>query len=121
MTTDGPPSEEPGPTPGTGPLEKSVTDTDQAKRSATPRLCAADALRHRRQASYRCEPLASGHRDPWQPWRPERLSDRQVEGVVAAAAHLAAVGLTPVFDVPTLRQLRTSGHRGLADTLRGDR
>jgi len=48
------------------------------------KLCGAPtALRRRRQASYRCEPLASGHRDPWRPWRPARVSRVHAEAAVA--------------------------------------
>ena len=75
----------------------------------TGQQCGGDTvgaqLRRRRLASYRCEPLASGHRDPWQPWRPEWLSDKQLEGVAAAAVHLLDRDLLPLFDVSTLRQL----------------
>lgn len=58
-------------------------------------------------------------RDPWKPW-PGQLSDKQIEGAAAAAGHLAAAGLPPLFDVDTLRALWRAGHRGLADSLRGD-
>lgn len=123
MTNDrnGPPErEEPGPTPGTGPLEKSAgtTHTDKVHATANPRLCAGDALHRRRQASYRCEPLASGHRDPWQPWRPATLSDKQVEGAVEAAEHLRDAGLTPRFDLDTLRVMWRAGHHQLVNELR---
>lgn len=112
--------------PPTGPadVEEAVTQppiTNDAQRNAAPRQCAADALRRRRLASYRLVPLESGHRDPWQPWRPETLSDKQVDGVVAAVEHLAAVGLPALVDVHTQRALWRSGHHRLVNQLRGGR
>lgn len=87
--------------------------------TATGRQCSpGQSLRRRRQASYRCEPLASGHRDPWQPWRPERLSDKQIEGAAVAARHLLDLGMAPRFDIATLRQLWKAGHHQLVDELR---
>ena len=69
----------------------------------------ARQLRRRRMAAYRCEPLPPGHRDPWRPWRPEELSDKQVEGAAAAARHLLDMGVTPRFDTTTLRALYRRG------------
>ena len=74
----------------------------------------------RRQASYRLPVLDGGYSDPVQPWRPERLSDKQTEGAVLAAAHLRDAGLLPVFDLPTLRCMWRSGHHALVDELRGE-
>lgn len=112
-----PEREKPGPQPETGPLQKSgitkPANCDQP--NAQSRLCRADTvgvqLRRRRQASYRREPLADGHRDPCQPWRPERLSDKQLEAAVFAAEHLLAVDLPTLFDLDTLPQLVTGTWR----------
>ena len=80
----------------------------------TSRQCGAGpGLRRRRAASYRCEPLASGHRDPFQPWRPERCSSKQVDGVVDAAEYLRDIGYPPLFDLPMLRSLWRAGHHHL--------
>lgn len=89
-------------------------DSSNLECTAWARVCSARPLWRRRRAADRCEPLASGHRDPWQPHRPERLSDVQVDGAVAAAEHLAGHGLTPRFSTDTLRQLWAAGHRDLA-------
>ena len=72
-------------------------------------------------ASQRLAPLASGVRDPWQPWRPEKLSEKQTDAAAAAAAHLLACGYAPVFDIETLRAMWKAGHHQLVDDLRGGR
>jgi hypothetical protein len=77
----------------------------------------ARQLSRRRMASYRCEPLPSGHRDTFQPWRPEVLSDKQIEAAGIAARHLLHVGVVPRFDVVTLRQLWRRGDRAIAELL----
>jgi hypothetical protein len=74
-------------------------------------------LRRRRTASYKCEQLPSGYRDPFQPWRPETLSDKQVEAAGIAARHLLDMGVVPRFDTPTLRALWRRGDRALAQEL----
>jgi hypothetical protein len=79
---------------------------------------AADLCR-RRAASWRCAPLHDGARDAWRPWRPESLSEAQIDGAVAAACHLRAAGLQPVFDLDTLREMWREGHHSLVDDLRG--
>ena len=65
--------------------------------------------------------MASGCRDPWQPWRPEKPSEKHVDGAVAAAEHLLAVDLPPLFDLDTLRAMYRAGHHQLVDELRGGR
>ncbi|MBX7433474.1 hypothetical protein JDV09_15340 [Mycobacterium sp. Y57] len=57
--------------------------------------------------------------DPWRPWRPETLSDKQLDGAAAAAKCLAEAGLAPLFDAETLRGLwrRGGDHRVLAEEL----
>jgi hypothetical protein len=56
-------------------------------------------------------------RDPWQQWRPERLSDVQIEAAVAAAHHLLSQDLPPMFDVDTLRAMWRAGRRELAEAV----
>jgi hypothetical protein len=121
-----PERDEPGPHPEAGPIQKSATTTDKPNPITTPlRQCHADTvpvqLRRRRKESYRCEPLGeSGNiRDPWVPWRPEKLTEKDIDGAVAAAAHLLADGYVPVFDLPTLRAMWKAGHHQLVDDLRG--
>jgi hypothetical protein len=102
-------------------LHNSTTNSAKPNAAAS-RQCAADTvagLRRRRAASWRMECLACGCRDPWRPWRPERLSEKQIAAAVAAAGHLRDAGLQPVFDVPTLRELWRAGHHQLVDDLRG--
>jgi hypothetical protein len=77
----------------------------------------ARQLRRRRMGSYRCVPLLAGYRDPFQPWRPETLSDKQIEAAGIAARHLLDVGVVPQFDVVTLRQLWRRGDRAIAELL----
>ena len=101
---DRPPERErPGPHPETGPIQKSgITKPTNHGQTTTPhRQCHADTvpvqLRRRHAASYRCQPLGeSGNiRDPWQPWRPEKLSETEIDAAAAAAAHLLACGYPP--------------------------
>lgn len=74
----------------------------------------ARQFRDRRAASWRLPPLDCGVRDPWQPWRPEKLSDKQVAGAVDAAGHLLDLGYPPLFDVDILRAMWRAGHHQLA-------
>lgn len=124
----GPPERErPSPHPETGPLRKSgiAKPANHHQANAQSRQCHADTVpvqwRRRRQASYRCEPLADGHRDPWRSWRPNQLSDKQIDGAVDAARHLRDAGVEPLFDLPMLRAMWKAGHHQLVDTLRGGR
>jgi hypothetical protein len=81
-----------------------------------PRVCGATPLGRRRFAADRCQPIGdTGVRDPWRPWRPERLSDVQVQGAADAARHLLANDLLPVFDNNTLRALWRAGHSELVE------
>jgi hypothetical protein len=43
-----------------------------------------------------------------------------IDGAADAAAHLLAHGLTPVFDIDTLREMWRAGHHRLVDRLRSD-
>ena len=101
-----------------------TTATRIADCSGAPRQCHGDTvpvqLRRRRRESYRCEPLGNtgNVRDPWVPWRPEKLTDKQVAGAVDAARHLRDAGLEPMFDLDTLRAMWKSGHHQLVDELR---
>ena len=123
-----PEREEPGPHPETGPIQKSgITKPTNQVHDITPptRQCHADTvpvqLRRRHAASYRCQPLgeSSNIRDPWVSWRPEKLSEKEIDGAAAAAAHLLACGYPPVFDLPTLRAMWKAGHHQLVNDLRG--
>lgn len=77
------------------------------------------ALMRRRRAAERCEPDDNGWRDPWRPWRPERLTDSYVDGYRDAALHLLAQGLLPAPNVPAMRVLwgRRGADQRLARTL----
>jgi hypothetical protein len=74
-------------------------------------------LGRRRYAAARSVPLEDGNRDPWRPWRPERLSDKQVQAAVDAALHLLAADLPPQFDRVTLEAMWRAGHRDIAEQL----
>ena len=92
---EGPPgTERPGGYQAARPDQKSATTTDKPHPTAPTRQCGATPLLRRRAAD-RCVPLGeTGNiRDPWQPWRPERLSQVQVQAAVDAARHLAAQDL----------------------------
>jgi hypothetical protein len=71
----------------------------------------------RRRAADRCEPLSTGGRDPWRPFRPEQLSAVQVQAAVDAAEHLLDNGLTPLFDMATMQALWRAGNRELVEQL----
>ncbi|CAN5754770.1 hypothetical protein BH09ACT7_BH09ACT7_32490 [soil metagenome] len=96
-------------------------DTEAALKSMGADYCESNAvtlqLRQRRQASHRLLPLDCGCRDPWRPWRPEKLSERQIAGAAAAALHLLDEGYAPLFDVPMLQAMWKAGHHGLAEEL----
>lgn len=86
------------------------------------RQCAAvRPWRRRRDAADRSTPLGdSGNvRDPWQPWRPEKLSEKQIEAAAEAAEHLLELDLLPILDLDVLRAMWRAGFRALVDTLRG--
>ena len=92
--------------------------TNTAKRTAKLRVCSgATPLGRRRLAEQRCAPLHDGARDPWQPWRPEKLSEVHVQAAVDAAHHLLAANLPAVFDRDTLRAMWRAGHRELITEL----
>lgn len=114
----GPPGKS-GPAPAQEPAP--TTPSNEHHNSRSGRQCTGDSvgaqLRRRRMASWRCEPLDSGHRDPHHRWRPEKLSAKQLEAVAAAAEHLDAAGLSAIFDVDVLRELWRSGDRELAQRL----
>ncbi len=46
----------------------------------------------------------------------EKLSDKQLDGAVDAAARLRDAGLEPLFDLPTLRVMWKAGHHRLVST-----
>lgn len=99
--------EKPGAPEATGLIHKSIdTTTDE------PEFI---AWRRRREASYRLPVLDGGRSDPWHYDDPP-LTDHQLDGAVAAAAHLLTAGLAPLFDLDTLRAL-WSRDRELSVTL----
>lgn len=105
-------------------VEKSQQDSNTDERSAPVRQCASvRPLERRRKAADRSTPLGdTGNvRDPWLPWRPEQLSEKQIQAAAEAAGHLLELNLTPMFDLEMLRALWRAGFRSLVDTLRGGR
>lgn len=124
-TRTGPPErEEPGSTPGTGPLSKSVgtTHTDKVHATPQPRQCAADALRRRRRAAYRMVPLDCGclTRDPWVcRCTAPPLSEPMVDAGRDAALHVLEHGDIPLLEIEVLRALwrRGGDDRRLAQQL----
>ena len=71
-------------------------------------------LRRRRNASYRLPVLDHGHSDPWQPWRPEVISDVQADAAVAAIEHLDQICTPGLLDIDMRRALWRRGYRDLA-------
>jgi hypothetical protein len=51
------------------------------------------------------------------PYRPERLSEVQVQAAVDAAEHLLELGYPPLFDFATLQAMWTAGHWKLIEEL----
>jgi len=97
----------------TGPPEKEVRASTAHREPAlrTPALtkeqqsyCSAD---RRRRAAARCEPLASGYRDPLQhlPYRADAMTDQEFEGWKSAVVHLWAYGLPAQFPAWEMRRL----------------
>ena len=114
----GPERERPGPTPETGPVQKSAgtTQTDQPKTTTQPRLCGAAAvaqLYRRRQVTYRLASLDCGCRDPWPCHCAEPpLSERAIDGWVAAAQHIISIGEIPLLPLEVLQRLWRRGGAG---------
>jgi hypothetical protein len=71
-------------------------------------------LRRRRNASYRLPVLDHGHSDPWQPWRPEVISDVQADAAAAAVKHLDQICTPGLLDIDMRRALWRRGYRDLA-------
>jgi hypothetical protein len=120
----GRPSTSPSPTPAT------TTEAEAGTSYSTGNRRQRDAdtwrpevgARQRRRASRRIPPIGacSCVRDPLTDrHRCDEISDRQLQGAVAAAHHILAAGCLPIFDLPTLRALWKSGHHQLVDELRG--
>lgn len=84
--------------------------TNRVKGNPNPRLCAVDALRRRRRASYRCVPLDCGCRDPW-PCRCTEppLSEKFIDAGRDAAQHLLEHGQIPLLEVEVLQALWRRG------------
>lgn len=96
--------------PGTPARATSTTPIADPNTTANPRLCAADALRRRRQASYRLVPLDCGCRDPWpchctQP----TLSEKFIDAGRDAALHVLEHGGIPLLAIEVLRALYRRG------------
>lgn len=103
--------------------ESHQNSTNSFQTSGPMRQCAAvRPWRRRRDAADRCEPLGetANVRDPWRSWRPEQLSEKQIQAAVETAALLTALNLPPMFDIDTLRALWRAGFHALVDTLRGE-
>jgi hypothetical protein len=121
----GPPGgEEPGPTPETGPIQKSAdTTTDKPKITAQSRHFHAGG-RRRREAALRLPPIGrcgcirdpdlDRHRCGARP-----LTDHQLDGWRATAQHLLEVGCPPLLELDVLRALHKRGgdNRQLAQEL----
>jgi hypothetical protein len=111
----GPPErDEPGPTPETGPNQKSVdTTTNQPNLTVQPRQCGFDTvagLHRRRYASQRSIPLACGCPDPWTcRCTDPPLSDYAVDGWRNAVEHVLATGQTPILPIEVLQRLWRNG------------
>jgi len=76
----------------------------------------------RRESALRSAPLGlcGCVRDPdHDRHRCDALSDQQIVGAVAAAHHLLARGLPPIFDRPILVAMWRSGNHKLVDRVRG--
>lgn len=77
-----------------------------------------EALRRRRHATGRCEPLPCGCRDPWPcpHTMPARYEDHELDAYLAAAAYLARLGLPALVpaSVRTALDLRAARRRFLA-------
>jgi hypothetical protein len=77
------------------------------------------ALRRRRAASWRCEPLpCCSCRDPW----PCRChdgppSDKMIDAGRDAVEHLLSLDLTPIVPVGMLRAMWRAGHHRTVDRL----
>ncbi len=114
----GPPErEEPGPTPGTGPNQKSVdATTNRLDHIAQPRQCGSDTiagLHRRRQAARRLARLSDccGASDPiscrcHEPDPP--LTERAIEGWRAAIERTIPIG-TPIVPIEVLQCLHRMG------------
>jgi hypothetical protein len=110
------------PTPATAIVaEAGESDSKGLRRQWRPE----GAIARRRLAAARLQPLdCPGRcRDPLTECPceiyPAPPSDKMVDGALQAAHHLRDAGLTPIFDLPTLRALWRSGHHKLVDELRG--
>jgi hypothetical protein len=118
-----PEREEPGPTPETGPNQKSVdATTNHTNLNADARQCVFDTmagLRRRRTAAQRVAPLDCGCRDPW-PCRCTQpaMSENALDGWAAAARHVLSQGRTPMLPLEVRRALwHRPGDRALAVAL----
>ena len=60
----------------------------------------AAALRRRRDAANRCQPLPDGRRDPHTDRRPRVWSPREIDSWLAAGAHLWSLGYDVRWAVP---------------------
>jgi hypothetical protein len=116
----GPPGRErPGPTPETGPIQKSADNTTTTDE---PIICHGGVAewRRRRRASERLMPLCRCGPDPWlcrcRPTDPP-LSDHQVDGWRSAAIDIIEDGHMPIVPAEVVRRLWKRGDRALAQRL----
>lgn len=65
--------------------------------SAPPRHSVPQQLRRRRAASWRCEPLRTGLRDPADPTPTYRVTERELASWRAAYCHLNRLGLVAII------------------------
>ena len=117
MTGDlGPPGRErPGPTPETGPIQKSADTTDKTKITAQPRYFHAGGLR-RREAALRLPPIGrcgcirdpdlDKHRCGARP-----LTEHQFDGWRATAEHILEGDSVPIVPVEAVRAMWRRGGR----------
>jgi hypothetical protein len=77
----------------------------------------ARPLRQRRAASWRCEPLPDGRRDPLDAVHPANWSDDEIDSWTAAVAHLRAQGLYAPWQLPA--SVRVAWYRRRSCSCRG--
>lgn len=96
------------------PTKESGPATNGTTLTTTPETDYTAGLRRRHAAARRLPVLDCGHHaDPWT-CTCHHNADLNVDSAVAAAQHLQAHGLTPLFGVNAARALWRGGHRDIA-------